>query len=525
MHGVNPEIPAALASALEERYTLRSLLGRGGMATVYEAWDRKHQRTIAIKVLQPELAASIGAERFLTEIQIVAQLSHPHILPLYDSGETGGFVYYVMPNVSGGSLRHLLENSRSLTIPEAVRIATSVADALSYAHGMGVLHRDIKPENILFSHGHPIVADFGIAKAVSAASAPHLTRTGLSLGTPGYMSQEQAAGFAALDARTDVYSLAVVVYEMIVGEIPGRWPSEDARRVGRFIDVPPAHRTKLGAAGATIEAALVHAMSVQQEQRTPTPGALVAELTGTAPEKRKYAPDEVAAIVKRASELEASNPTGAMTIGAVEAIGAEVGIAPEFMRAAAGSVASSPGHVLSPLPPPKAHPLAGAPTRVYYERVIDGELAVADYQVVVDEIRRVMGLTGIVNQLGTSFTWTAGMQRRREVEISVSARGGATRIAYSENLATLVGATFGGICGGAGGGGMGLVAGFVAGAMHMPQLLPVAIPVWLGGIYFAARGVYRQTVTRRETQGRDAVDRICELVSALTRGQPRLPGR
>jgi serine/threonine-protein kinase len=220
------DIPVDLARALENRYELRELLGRGGMATVYLAHDRKHQRVVALKVLRSELSATIGAERFLQEIQIVAQLTHPHILPLHDSGEAGEFLYYVMPYISGGSLRQRLLEQKHLDVPRALAIAGPVADALTYAHGMGILHRDIKPENILFSQGHPIVGDFGIAKAVSSASeAQHLTRTGFSLGTPGYMSPEQAAGMMDLDVRTDVYSLAAVIYEMLVGEVPGRWPT------------------------------------------------------------------------------------------------------------------------------------------------------------------------------------------------------------------------------------------------------------------------------------------------------------
>ena len=162
------------------------------MATVYLADDIKHHRQVAVKVLQADLAASVGAERFLTEIRIVAQLTHPHILALHDSGEAGGFIYYVMPHIGGGSLRQRLERDGPMDLSAALAIATPVADALAYAHRMGVLHRDIKPENILFSQGHPIVADFGIARAVSAATGPHLTRTGLALGTPGYMSPEQA---------------------------------------------------------------------------------------------------------------------------------------------------------------------------------------------------------------------------------------------------------------------------------------------------------------------------------------------
>jgi len=188
------EIPAELEAALADRYTLRRILGRGGMATVYLADDKKHHRAVAIKVLLPGLAAFLGVERFLKEIQIAARLTHPHILALHDSGEAAGFLYYVMPYIDGASLRQQLEaaSRRALSQQQALAIAEPVANALSYAHRMGVLHRDIKPENILFSQGHPIVADFGIAKAVSTAGGANITRTGFPVGTPGYMSLDFA---------------------------------------------------------------------------------------------------------------------------------------------------------------------------------------------------------------------------------------------------------------------------------------------------------------------------------------------
>jgi serine/threonine protein kinase len=265
------------------------------MATVYMGFDRKHQREVAIKVLRSEIASTIGADRFLSEIRIVARLVHPHILSLHDSGESDGFIYYVMPYIDGGSLRDRLTLDRRYAAARAVSIAEPIADALAYAHQMGVLHRDIKPENVLFAREHPIVADFGIAKAVSSAtSGAQLTRTGISLGTPGYMSPEQAAGFTDIDARTDVYSLAVVVYEMITGEIPGRWPTEESTRRGRFDEAPLAHRPYLAAAGTTIEGALVRALAVRAELRTPTPSQFCAELRDSAASgRRKYAHNEI----------------------------------------------------------------------------------------------------------------------------------------------------------------------------------------------------------------------------------------
>src|SRR5687768_3814053 len=208
------------ASALADRYRIERELGQGGMATVYLAQDLKHDRKVAVKVLKPELAAVLGAERFVAEIKTTAALQHPHILPLFDSGTTEGFLYYVMPFIDGETLRAKLDRETQLGVDEAVRIATNVADALDYAHRRGIIHRDIKPENILIQNGRPMVADFGIALAVSAAAGGRMTETGLSLGTPHYMSPEQATAEKEISARSDVYSLASVLYEMLTGSPP-----------------------------------------------------------------------------------------------------------------------------------------------------------------------------------------------------------------------------------------------------------------------------------------------------------------
>ncbi len=209
-----------LATALSDRYTFERELGAGGMATVYLAHDVRHDRKVALKVLRPELAAVIGAERFLAEIRTTANLQHPHILPLHDSGEADGFLFYVMPYVEGESLRDLLEREKQLPVNDAVRIASEVADALDYAHRHGVIHRDIKPENILLHDGRAMVADFGIALAASKGGATRMTETGMSLGTPQYMSPEQAMGEREITARSDVYALGAVLYEMLSGDPP-----------------------------------------------------------------------------------------------------------------------------------------------------------------------------------------------------------------------------------------------------------------------------------------------------------------
>ncbi len=214
------EITSKLSTALGDRYKIERHLGEGGMATVYLAEDLKHKRKVAVKVLRPELAAVLGAERFVQEITTTANLQHPHILPLFDSGEAESFLYYVMPFIDGETLRDKLNRETQLGIEEAVSITTDVADALHYAHGEGVIHRDIKPENILIHKGRPMVADFGIALAVSAAAGGRMTETGLSLGTPHYMSPEQATAEKDLTARSDIYSLGSVLYEMLTGEPP-----------------------------------------------------------------------------------------------------------------------------------------------------------------------------------------------------------------------------------------------------------------------------------------------------------------
>lgn len=510
-------IPSDLAAALSDRYDLRDLLGRGGMATVYLAFDRKHGRVVALKVLRPELAATLGADRFLKEIQIVAQLTHPHILPLHDSGEAGEFLYYVMPYITGGSLRQRLLERGPMDNAEALEIAAPVADALTYAHAQGILHRDIKPENILFSQGHPIVADFGIAKAVSTASETHLTRTGLSLGTPGYMSPEQAAGATDLDARTDVYSLAAVVYEMLVGEVPGRWPTEDAVRAGRFLGASAAHRARLTRAGSGVEGALIRGLAIGPEQRTGSPEALLAELKGVAP-RRKFRSDEAVEIVKRAALLEATRPTegGAMTMGGVEALGRDVGIAPELVRSAArelGGRATTPGPLAVPTTSYSA--VAGGPTKVFYERIVEGELPDSEFPYVVEEIQRVMGNAGQVSQLGRSFSWTIRSTGvRRDMEVSVTVRAGRTRIAVMENLSQTIGAVFGGIGGGMGGGGFGVLGGVVAGALGAPMALIVAIPAWLLLTYGTARTVYSRASRRRSRELEALADHLAVVIEA-----------
>ena len=254
------DVSDRLNAALEGRYRVERQLGEGGMATVYLADDLRHERKVALKVLKPELAAVVGAERFLAEIKTTANLQHPHILPLFDSGEADGFLFYVMPCVEGESLRDRLNRDHQLPVVEAVRIASDVAEALAYAHGHGVIHRDIKPANILIHSGRPVISDFGIALAVGAAGGGRLTETGLSLGTPHYMSPEQATGDQSVGPATDIYALGCVLYEMLVGEPPytGSTPQAVLGKIitGEFDPVTKHRKTVPANVEATIRRAL-----------------------------------------------------------------------------------------------------------------------------------------------------------------------------------------------------------------------------------------------------------------------------
>ncbi len=234
-----PEITSRLSTALADRYRIERHLGEGGMATVYLAKDLKHDRKVAVKVLRPELAAIIGAERFLKEIEVTANLQHPNILALYDSGEADTFLYYVMPYVEGESLRQRLNREKQLPVEESIETTKAVASALDSAHRHDVIHRDIKPENILLHDGQPVVADFGIALAVTKAGGTRLTETGLSLGTPHYMSPEQATGDRELDAKSDIYSLGCVLFEMLAGDPPYTFPTAQAVIAKVITDEPP----------------------------------------------------------------------------------------------------------------------------------------------------------------------------------------------------------------------------------------------------------------------------------------------
>ncbi len=271
-------IPERLAAALADRYRIERQLGAGGMATVYLALDLRHRRRVAIKVLRPELAAVVGAERFLKEIEVTARLQNPHILPLFDSGEADSFLFYVMPYVEGESLRDRLDREKQIAVADAVRIAMEVSSALDYAHRQGVIHRDIKPENILLHDGRALVADFGIALAVQQAGGRRLTETGLNPGTPQYMSPEQATADRELDARSDVFSLGAVLYEMLAGEPPHAAPTAQAVIASLVAKDAPPVSSRRKTVPAAIVAAVQTALQKLPADRFPSAAAFSAAL-------------------------------------------------------------------------------------------------------------------------------------------------------------------------------------------------------------------------------------------------------
>jgi eukaryotic-like serine/threonine-protein kinase len=273
--GIAPtSLTRRLATALAGRYQIEREIGRGGMATVHLARDLRHGRLVAIKVLREELAAAVGAERFLEEIRVTASLQHPHILPLFDSGSAAGLVWYVMPFVEGETLRSRLARERRLAVADALQLVREMADALEYAHRHGIVHRDVKPENVLLQSGHALVADFGIALALENAGGVRLTHTGITLGTPSYMAPEQAAGDRPIDARTDVYALGAVLHEMLAGESPLVAASHQEVRGAAF-----ALAARRADVSPSLDAAVRRALAKDPDDRFPSAGAFAAALT------------------------------------------------------------------------------------------------------------------------------------------------------------------------------------------------------------------------------------------------------
>jgi len=494
------DLLARVTAALADRYAVQRRLGVGGMATVYLARDRRHDRDVAVKVLRPDLSATLGSERFLREIRITAQLNHPHILPLLDSGEADGLLFYVMPYVAGGSLRHVLEHGPTVPLPEVIRLAGQVAAALDHAHRHGVVHRDVKPENILLSEGHAVVADFGIARAVSSAAVAEgaLTRSGFPLGTPGYMSPEQATGTLHLDARTDVFGLACVVYELLVGETLEMWPTEEAMRLGRFLDASPAHRERLDRLPGRLQQALVRGLAVRPAQRYATPLELADALGAAADHSAALSAAEVDTVLRRAAELQVTHPTEdpALSIGAVEQIAAEVGIPPEHVRTALAERAL--GSV--PAPAPDVAPITPVPATgafdvqkklIRVQREVGREATTDDFPALVSEIHDTLGLAGHASIVGRSLTWSPAGQgpEGRAVLVTVNVHDGRSTIQVEERLA-LTG-FWQAVPGMAGGGGalIGMLLGIGVGGGPGPHMLVPALLGAAGSAYLAVRGV------------------------------------
>jgi len=424
------QIPELLKSALSDRYLFEREIGRGGMATVYLAADKKHNRNVAVKVLRPDLAASIGTDRFLQEIEIAAKLNHPHILLLIDSGEAADFLYYVMPYVTGESLRDNLTRERTIGLDRCVSITRDVAGALSYAHRQGVVHRDIKPENVLLSEGHAVVADFGIAKAIMTAGSHNLTRSGFPLGTPGYMSPEQAAGQTDLDARSDVFSLACVVYEMLVGDVPGMWITDDVVTLRRFVDAPPSHREKLDLLPGSVEQVLVQGLALKPESRLQTPDQL-ADLLGSAGSgENRFDTMQAREIVSRAASLQASKRSDddGYSLAGLQQAAADVGIPPESVNAAVEALEDAKQGL-------QRGGMLGVSSKLELERFVDGEVGSREYAPMLEEIRVSLGEIGEINEtLGNALSWSSPRQgSNRKAQVLVSPKGGKTRIRITDN--------------------------------------------------------------------------------------------
>jgi serine/threonine protein kinase/Flp pilus assembly protein TadD len=273
------DLLSQLRQSVADRYAIEREVGRGGMATVFLAQDRRHGRPVALKVLHPQLATALGPDRFLREIQIAARLQHPHIVPLYDSGQAGDLLFYVMPFIPGESLRQRLDREPQLPLEDAVRIARGVAAALDYAHRQQIVHRDIKPENVMLHEGEAVVTDFGIAKAVTAAAADSLTQTGTSIGTPAYMSPEQAGGEAELDGRSDIYSLGAMLYEMVAGSAPFIGPTLQAIISKLFTDTPRPIRELRAEVPDWLESAVFRCLEKPATARFATASQLAQALT------------------------------------------------------------------------------------------------------------------------------------------------------------------------------------------------------------------------------------------------------
>jgi tetratricopeptide (TPR) repeat protein len=335
-----PDLLERLRAELSDRYRIEREIGSGGMAHVLLAHDLKHRRKVALKVLRPDLGSAVGADRFLREIEIAAQLSHPHIVPLYDSGTADGLLYYVMPFVEGESLRDRLTRETKIPVSEALGIATQVAGALAYAHSHGVMHRDIKPENVLLTAGHALVADFGIARAIAVAGGEQLTHTGVAVGTVRYMSPEQALGDSSIDGRSDVYSLGCVLYEMITGDTPFTGASAQAV-VKRLLTEPaPALTVEHDRVPVEVQDLLTRSLAKQREERFTTAEEFAAALSSATTSATSA---HIAKSPPRSRAMGLSRRTSIAIGAAIVIVGTALGFA--AWRSRAGAASSVPNRV------------------------------------------------------------------------------------------------------------------------------------------------------------------------------------
>ncbi len=549
------------------------------MAMVYLAEDVRHRREVAVKVLRPDLAATVGAERFLREIEIAARLTHPNILGLHDSGEANEFLYYVMPFVAGASLRVRLDREGTLSIRAALVVIREVSEALGYAHREGVIHRDIKPENILFSEGHAVVADFGIAKAIGSVGGETLTRSGFPLGTPGYMSPEQAAGLTNLDERTDVYGLACVFYEMVVGGTPGLWLTDEAVELGRFVDAEPEHRERLDLMPGRLEQALARSLAMRRRDRYATPKEFVDALDNAGAGSAKLSDTEVSNVLARAADLQAQNPTvdGNLTLGVLEEVGAEVGILPERVRDAARVVAGerAPGDGYGDIEVREILDLAvqqsalqtveggalsigaveqvGAqvgiqpryvreavvglrrsfaegrrsvliaslfdwPTELSFDHVVDGEMNATLLAALTVKLESEFGSPGNAVESGTSFTWTPIAEPEgRDIRVSVRPRGERIRIRVQEQIRLTGLGRIAPYLGTFGGGVIGTALAVTFGAPDLVLVVLPAVLCGLSGADLAAGTVLLAGRKRRLPVLEKIADRIQQFVERRLR--------
>jgi hypothetical protein len=512
------------------------------MATVYLAQDLRYDRPVAVKVLKPDVAVAVGTDRFLREIRITAQLNHPHILPLYDSGavyrgadgsldhrviegvkpppstnrearRAPELLFYVMPFVAGGSLRSHLTRRAPMALADVLQIAAQVAAALDHAHRAGVVHRDIKPENVLFSEGLAVVSDFGIAKALSAPTGGGVTATGFPLGTPGYMSPEQAAGRATLDARTDVFALACVVYEMVVGETPEFWPAEKALRLGRIIDASEAHRARLDTLPARVEQALTRGLALRPADRFPTAPEFVAHLAGGTERGAAIGDADVRRIFERAAELEATQDTesGTLSIGGVERVAAEAGIPPALVRDAARQldIAAPVPVVPHHRPPVRVVPKPEKSGKIIVERTVVGALPTEASDRMVREIERALGFVGSVSGVGQSVHWSGQLPGfiGRDVRVAVSTEDEETLVHVEEHIELRGASIFVPAWGAAGG----VITGLIAMGIGMlpEQALPIAaIPLAVVGAATAVTTMIGGLTRKRRPELEALADRL-----------------